>query len=391
MTQKERYLKALRCQNMEDTPLFLRFWRMEGERTIPFAWADQFARVAWATGRGITDTLLLQPPLGYIEDYDASQVHGITSCVTREQPPGGRYPVLLKQYHTPCGVLRHEVHVTDDWIYDGDVYLFSDFNVSRAVKHAVADMDDAQKLRFLLGAPPQAAVDAFRADAAHIRAEAARLGVAVDGGWVALGDALIDLMGVERVHSAQYDEPELVDAVLDTLLAWELGRVRAVLEEGADAIVYMAWYEGCDFWTPAHWREHLKPRVKQIIDLAHSFGKPFRYIITKGFRPILGDLAEIGVDCLTGVDPLQDGACPAEIRKLAGPELALMGGLNSSIMFGQWGAEAITAATRDVLDKMRGDRGFILFPVDAVFDGQPWENVEAMIGAWQASVDKKRL
>jgi uroporphyrinogen-III decarboxylase len=161
--------------------------------------------------------------------------------------------------------------------------------------------------------------------------------------------------------------------------------VEAVLDGGADAIVYMAWYEGCDFWTPANWRKCLKPRIRQIIELTHNRGRLFRYIMTKGSRPILKDLAEMGVDCLTGLDPLSDGADPAETRKAAGPGMALMGGLNSAIMLTQWQPQVIMQATQEALQAMHGDPGFILFPVDAVFDGQPWENAETLIKAWKES------
>lgn len=378
---RETMASALRCQNSGMTPLFLRFWHMDGNKdNIPFAWRDQFKRVEWTTARGICDTLLLQPPMGYIEDYDAGRI-GVPCEVTRVE--GGRYPVLKKVYHTPEGDLGHEVGVTDDWIYGNDVFLFSDFNVSRAIKHAVCDMEDARKLPFLLGEPPQQAMESFRMDSKRIKAEAKRLDVLIDGGWVALGDSLVDLCGMERVLSSQYEEPELLESVLDILLAWELRRVGQVLEGGADVIVYMAWYEGCDFWTPGNWREFIKPRLKRLIDLSHSHGKLFRYIITKGVKPILPDLRELGIDCLTGLDPQQDNLDISEIRRIAGNRMALMGGLSSSVMLSQGSCEDIRDATHAILEQVKEDNGFILFPVDAVFDDQPWENTEALIEAWK--------
>jgi uroporphyrinogen-III decarboxylase len=378
---RETMASALCCQNSGTVPLFLRFWHMDGNRdNIPFEWRDQYKRVEWTTSLGICDTLLLQPPLGYIEDYDAGRM-GIPCDVTRVE--GGRYPVLKKVYHTPAGDLVHEVGVTDDWIYGNDVFLFSDFNVSRAVKHAVCDMEDARKLPYLLGEPPRQAMEEFYKDIGRIRSESRRLDVLIDGGWVALGDSLVDLCGMERVLSAQYEEPELLESVLDTLLAWELKRTEQVLAGGADVIVYMAWYEGCDFWTPANWRQIIKPRLKRLIDLTHSQGKLFRYIMTKGVRPILPDLRELGVDCLTGLDPEQDNVDIREIRRMAGDRMALMGGLSSSALLSQGSCEDVRSAARSVLEQVKEDKGFILFPVDAVFDNQPWENTEALIGAWK--------
>ena len=381
ISPKQTLLSAIRCRNTGKAPLYLRFWHMDGdEDTIPFDWRDQFARTQWTTGRGLCDTLLLQPPMGYIEEYDAGR-WGAPFTLTRGWANG--YPTLCKAYHTPEGDLRQEVRITGDWACGDDVYLFSDFNVSRAVKHAVSDIRDAKRLPYLLGEPSREAMADFQRECGRIADQALRFNVAVDGGWVALGDALVDLCGMERVLTAQFDEPGLLDTVLDTLLGWELVRTRQVIDGGADVIVYMAWYEGCDFWTPANWRKFVKPRLRQLVDLVHRSGRLFRYIITKGAGPIIPDLVELGVDCLTGLDPLQDALDVGRARKLAGDAMALMGGLNSSIMLSRWQLPRIRRAVEDTMAAVRDDPGFILFPVDAIFDNQPWDSVETLIGAWE--------
>jgi uroporphyrinogen-III decarboxylase len=357
---------------------------MGGMDNIPFEWKDQIRRAENTTARGLDDTLLLQPPLGYIEDYRADLVPGVTSSV-RVEPAAeaGEYPVLRKEYRTPGGVLVHSVRRTEDWIHGEDVYLFSDYNVSRAVRHAVQDEEDLAVLPFLLGQTSPAQQEAFHREAARLRAHAGRLGIALDGGWVALADAAVMLCGMERILYAQMDEPRFIERLLDILLEWELARMDLLLAEGVDMIVHMAWYEGTDFWTPANYRAYLFPRLKRMVEKAHAGGAKYRYIITKGLAPLQSWITEAGVDCLMGIDPVQDTLDLAEVKRRAAGRLSLMGGLNSALMLSSWSEARIEAAVVSAIRTLAPGGGFILFPVDAVFSDVAWDKVEAMIGAWQ--------
>jgi uroporphyrinogen decarboxylase len=187
---------------------------------------------------------------------------------------------------------------------------------------------------------------------------------------------------MERVLYGQMDEPEFLDDLLEVIFEWELGRMEQVLAEGVDAWVHMAWYEGCDFWTPKSFRRLLKPRLQKLVAKAHSHNAPFRYIITKGWRPLLNDLLELGIDCLAGVDPVQDRLDLAEVKQAAGDRLCLIGGVNSGIMLSEWDEAAIRRAVRQAVETLAPGGGFILYPVDAVFDTQPWEKVQALIDEW---------
>jgi hypothetical protein len=385
MTSRDRVLSALTCQTVDHIPLILRFWPMGTTDNIPFDWKDQVHRVESTLRIGLDDTLLLQPPLGYIEEYRPEGVVGVTSAVQALAPARGeRSPLLRKQYQTSAGVLIHEARKTEDWIHGEDVPLFSDYNVSRAAKHAVQVDTDLKVLRHLLGVPAQDALRAFRRDAARLRGEARRLGVLLEGGWVALGDAAVMLCGMERILFAQIDEPAFLDELLDTLLRWELERVRFLLDEGVDTIVHMAWYEGTDFWTPASYRKFLVPRIGQLVEQTHLRGAKYRYIITKGLAPLVGDILELGVDCVTGLDPVQDRIDMTDVKRRVAGRLCLMGGINSAVMLSRWTDSEIGRAVERAVRTLSPGGGFILFPVDAVFSDVAWDKVETMIRAWKS-------
>jgi hypothetical protein len=384
MTSRERLLAAVACQTVDHIPLLLRFWPLGGKDTIPFEWRDQIKRVEYALERGLDDTLLLQPPLGYIEDYRADLVPGVKVLCHQEPPEEGQeYPVMHKEYRTAGGVLHHSVRRTEDWIHGDDIYLFSDYNVSRAVRHAVVNEDDLRVLPRLLAKPSPEQIEEYRREAAHLRRESQRLGVALDGGWLALADAAVMLCGMERILFAQMDEPPFLERLLDVLLSWELQRLELLLDEGVDMIVHMAWYEGTDFWTPANYRSFLKPRIGQMVQRAHAGGAKYRYIITKGLTPLLPDILDAGVDCVMGIDPVQDRMDLNDLKRQAQGRLCLMGGVNSALMLSGWSDAEIDQAVASAIESLAPGGGFILFPVDAVFSDVRWDRVEALISSWR--------
>lgn len=385
LLSRDRYLNAIRRQPVDHVPLYLRLWSLgDGEDQIPFRWQDQVIRAENLLQRGVDDTLLLQPPLGYTEEYQADLVPGLETRVERTEAAGpGEYPRLTKTYFTPDGSLTQVVKVTDDWPHGDQIMLFSDFNIPRHIEPLVKNVEDARRVHYLLGEPSAAAVAEFRTRAQALRSEAQRLGVALDGGWTALGDSAVWLCGMENVLTWQMEQPEILEIVLDALVEWELRRIDLLLAEGVDVIVHMAWYEGTDFWTPKNFRKLLKPRLQKLVECSHAAGIPFRYIITKGWKPLRKDLLELGIDCVTGVDPVQDNLVLEDVKAEMGAQTCLMGGINAAVMLTQWTEAEIRSAVDRAFEVMAPGGGFILFPVDNVPAELPWERVEIILDQWK--------
>ena len=385
MNSRERILSAIRRQPVDHVPLFLRLWSLgEGTDNIPFNWRDQFCRVEALLKLGVDDTLLLEAPLGYPENYHADQCQGITFDIQRipAETPGGT-DLLKKKYHTPEGDLCQVVRLTDDWPHGEDIMLFSDFNIPRYVEPIIKTLDDVKRIKFLLADPNVEQMAEFKQRSKILHSAAERLGVVLDGGWTALGDSLIWLCGMQNVLYWQMDQPEVLEAFLDVLVEWELKRTALQLDEGVDVIVHSAWYEGTDFFTPRIFRRLIKPRLKKLIDLTHARGALFRYIITKGWKPLRSDLIDLGIDCITGVDPIQDRVDLAEVKAEIGGKICLMGGVNAAVMLTQFSDEEICAAIDEAMHILSQDDGFILFPVDNIHCELPWEKTKLVIKHWK--------
>jgi uroporphyrinogen-III decarboxylase len=385
MNSRERLLAAMEHRPVDHVPLLLRFWWLGGDiENIPFNWRDEIQRVEATTALGLDDTLLLQPPLGYVEDYIVERAPGVESSVELLPAEDEQaYPCLKKTYHTPDGPLQTIVQLSEDWPRGQDIRLFDDYNLSRLKEPLVKDAADLSRLRHLLPDPIPEQMAEFQECAEELRRAARRLGVALDGGWAALGDAAMWLCGMQRILYGQMDEPDFIEQVLDVILEWELKRIDLLLEAGIDVLVHMAWYESTDFWSPRTFRKLLRPRLQAEIDKCHARGVKFRYIITRSWQPYRDDLLEMGVDCLTGVDPVQDKLDLAQVKSQVGGKMCLMGGINSAVMLSQWSEAQIRAAVRQSTEIMAPGGGFILYPVDAIFNTQPWEKVQLVIDEWK--------
>ncbi len=385
MNSRERILAAIRREPVDRVPLYLRLWSMhEGADNIPFNWQNQVTRAESLLKLGVDDTLLLEPPLGYTEEYNANLAQGIMTTVTQLPPAEkGDKPRLQKVYETPDGPLTITVKISKDWIHGNDIMLFSDFNLPRQSEAIIKDIDDVKRLRHLLAKPTPEQLEEFHQRSKTIHCEAERLGVAIDGGWSALGDSAVWLCGINNIYRWQMRRPELLEALFDVLLEWEMMRTELVLKEGIDVMVYMAWYEGTVFWTPKNFRRFIKPRLAQLVNKCHSKGVSFRYIITKDWKSMQDDLLDLGIDCITGIDPVQDKIDLKEVKQQIGHKLCLMGGINAAVMLTQWSDDQIRNAIDQAIEILSPGNGFILFPVDNIFCELPWEKVELVIDQYK--------
>jgi len=379
LSSRERLLGAIDGRDVDHVP----FWNLWRNGDVPFRYSDQVERAEAVLALGLDDTLLLQPPLNKTEHYDAGRAPGISSRVWREKRPGEPYPLLVKEYATPAGALRQVVRRTEDWPYGEEVRLFSDHNVSRSIEFPVAGEADLARLCYILSDPSAEQLAAFRAEAAHLRAQARRLGCLLEGGWTALGDAALWLLGTERLLYLQLDEPAFVERLLDVVLEWELRRQALLLEEGVEAVVHSAWYETTDFWTPAAYRRLLKPRLAQLVAAAHEAGARFNCIVTTSWQALAQDFLDLGFDSLVGVDPVQGKSDLRWAKQTLGGRMCLWGGLNAAVTLSQGSGEEIRAATAEAIEALAPGGRFVLYAVDQLGPDLPWCSFATALDVWR--------
>lgn len=305
-----------------------------------------------------------------------------------EHPTDEQWPIMVKEYHTPAGILRTEVRQTDDWRWGDHVPFLDDYIVPRARRFPVVGPENLDALRYLLVPLDEAQVAAFRTEAEPVLELARRHDLLVTGGWGVGADLVGWVYGLQNMVYALYDQPAFVREMLDIVAGWNRERMRVVLDAGVDLYIKRAWYENCDFWTPDAYREFLFPILKADADLAHEQGARFGYLISSNCMPLLDMFAEAGVDVVIGVDPAQWDLRTA--KRTLGGRVCLWGGVNGHLTVEQGTPDQVRAEVRQALDVLAPGGGFVLSPVDNVREDTPraWENVSALIDEWQRMTDR---
>jgi len=409
MTSKERILAAIAGEPADHIPLTtwcfgfhapdhlrwktngkeVKYWyskRLEHIHTLPQPWEleDDFKRAKAWLSLGIDDVLDVSVPWG--QDPEVTSRDSLI-------PPGGAggsesYPVMVREYQTPSGPIRHAVKVTenegDGWpVQPGHVPIFEDYNIPRAVVQPVTGPADVQAVKHLFTPPDQEQRRWFARRAAKMKKFADDKGLCIQA-WSAFGmDAAVWLTGAESGIMMSLDTPEAFGRLMDIIFEADYARTElAARTEGIDIVCQRGWYSSTDFWSPGLFDRYVYPHLSELTALAHKHGRKFAYVMTTGVEILGPRLADAGVDLLYFVDPIQDTITLERAAELFGDRMAVAGGTNA-LSLASGDPKRIRDEVRRATDVFGPTNRFILHPVDAIFPDTPWEGVQAMTEAWR--------
>ncbi len=337
------------------------------------------------------DAFVELPPRPPVVVNDYYNLHGlpvrydprVTVKEWLERQPGEDVPVMVKEYHTPGGVLRTEVRQTRDWRWGNHVPLFDDYLVPRTKKYLVTGPEDLEGLHYLLAPLSDAEIAAFRTEAEPALAQARQHGLLVAGGWGAAADVVAWLTGFENMIVLAAEQPDFMRALLGLVADWNRRRLEVLLAAGIGLYLKRIFYESTDFWSPRLYREFLQPILQADVALAHQAGARVAGMMTTGTLPLVDALVEAGLDAIVGIDPLVTDL--AAIKGKAAGRIALWGGVNGYVTVEEKGEEEVRAAVRQAVATLGPSGGFILSPVENVRDTseRAWRNTLALIEEWQ--------
>ena len=367
----------------------VQYWytrRLEHIHTLAQPWEieDELRRAEAWLSLGIDDVLEISVPWGHAPGV------GWTDAVLAPGSPGGdaKWPVLVRDYQTPSGPLRHAVKKmpppAPGWPIQPDhVPLFEDYNIPRAVKHPVASPGEVAAAGHLYRPPSADDCREFSERMARMSRFAEAKGLFTQA-WAAFGmDAAVWLVGTDRAVMMALDEPAAFDRLLDLIFQTDYARCElAAATPGVDMVCQRGWYSSTDFWSPKLFDRLVFPYVCRLAEVVHRHGKKFAYTLTTGLKQIGPRLADAGVDVLYFVDPIQDKITLEEARDLLARRVTVVGGTNA-VSLASGDLKRIRGEVQRALDVLGPTHRFILHPVDAIFPDTPWEGVEEMIEAWR--------
>jgi len=365
-----------------------RYWytgRLEHLHTLPQPWTveDDFRRVLAWRKLGVDDIIDVSVPWG----RDPEVTWKDTLVPTGKMDP--QYPVMIRDYQTPSGPVRHAVRKTGEdpgagWVIQPDcVPLIEDYNIPRAVRHIVTDVADLGPLKHLYTKPSAADAARFQARMQTVRAFAEKEGVPVQA-WAGFGmDAVVWFCGTEGAVLLSMDYPVAFGHLIDLITECDLARVElAATTPGVDMVCERGWYSSTDFWSPTLFDEFLFPHIQTLARAAHRHGKLFGYVMTTGVETLGPRLADAGVDVLYFVDPIQDRIPLVHARDLLGSRMTLVGGTNA-LSVQTCNADRIRHEVQSAIEILGPTNRFILHPIDALFPDTPWAGIEMLIDAWK--------
>lgn len=233
--------------------------------------------------------------------------------------------------------------------------------------------------------PDPACVDVagIRAAAKASHEEFAILG----GDWSPFWHDAIDLLGMENLYLKMYDEPELVDALMQHMVDFYAASSKRIFDEAGDLID--VFFIGNDLGSQTGpllgtglFGRFILPHLKRLIDLGHSYGMKVQMHCCGGFAPLIPPLIDAGLDALHALQP---DCCGMDLRKLKadfGDRLLFNGCIDSHHVLINGTPESVRRDTRAVVEIMKPGGGFVAGAShDWILEETPVANIVAMADA----------
>jgi len=226
-------------------------------------------------------------------------------------------------------------------------------------------------------------VSNIRADAEKWRGQYAILG----GDWSPFWHDIIDLLGMENLCRKMYDEPQLVDAVLQHLVDYYAAVSQRIFDAAAEAIDI--FFIGNDFGSQIGpligeglFRRFILPHLKRLIHLGHDYGLKVMLHCCGGFAPLIPAMIEAGLDGLHAIQPSCRGMDLRKLKTDFGDRILFNGAIDSHHVLISGTPEFVADKTREVLDIMKPGGGYVAGAShDSILEETPLENVLAMFDA----------
>ncbi len=188
-----------------------------------------------------------------------------------------------------------------------------------------------------------------------------------------------DSMGLEIFSEALYDDPELVQRVIDAYGELVLSMFRYFAESDVVDVLWfsddIAYTEGL-MVSPTVLRRYFFPWLKKIGDLARAANKPLIYHSDGVLYPVFDDIIACGV---TAVHPIEPKAMDmAEVKARVGDRLALVGNIDVDLL-ARGTPEQVRAQVRELIDKLGPDGGYCIGSGNSIPEYVKTENYLAMI------------
>jgi len=227
-------------------------------------------------------------------------------------------------------------------------------------------------------------------DVSHIREEAAshsKQYAILGGDWSPFWHDLIEVLGMENMYLKMYDEPELVDAIVQHIVDYYATVSQRIFDAAGDGID--VFFIGNDFGSQRGpllseemFRRFILPHLARLIDLGHAYNLKVMLHCCGGFAELLPAMIEVGLDGVHALQPCCDTMRPERLKQEFGNKILLNGAIDSHHVLMDCTPDEIRLNTREVVETMMPGGGYIAGAShDWILPETPLENILAMFDA----------
>jgi uroporphyrinogen decarboxylase len=197
--------------------------------------------------------------------------------------------------------------------------------------------------------------------------------------------AYAHIMGTQNFFLYLFDQPQLVEGVLDGLTEYYAALGKNAIAMGIDMIRV-----GDDIGaqqsmmiSPAQWRQLAKPRLDYMFK---EFRKANPDIFIKvhscgDYSPVLGDIVELGAHLSGLMQPTGGLKDQAAIKQRFGGDIALIGGFDVQRLLPRGQVEEVRQGVLDVMKNLAVGGGYIFSPSHYILADVPIQNIFTMLEA----------
>ncbi|MBI1384375.1 MAG: hypothetical protein GC150_05650 [Rhizobiales bacterium] len=197
--------------------------------------------------------------------------------------------------------------------------------------------------------------------------------------------AYAHIMGTQNFFLYLFDEPELIEGVLDGLTHYYTELGKNAIKMGVDMIRI-----GDDIGaqqsmmiSPKQWRELAKPRLDYMLK---EFRKTNSELFIKShscgdYSPVLPDMVELGFDLAGLMQPTGGLKDQVGIKKKFGGDIALIGGFDVQRLLPRGQVEDVRKGVLECMKNLAVGSGYIFSPSHYILADVPIQNIYTMLEA----------
>ncbi|MFI4913357.1 MAG: uroporphyrinogen decarboxylase family protein [Sedimentisphaeraceae bacterium JB056] len=184
------------------------------------------------------------------------------------------------------------------------------------------------------------------------------------GEWSPFWHDAIDLFGMEDLYIKMYNQPEVVDAVLEHIVDYYFEVSKNIFDAAGDSIDI--FFIGNDFgsqtgplMSPGMFQRFIVPHLRRLCNLGHSYNIKTQMHCCGGIYELIPSMIAAGVDALHAVQSSCRGMDLGTLKQEFGSRIVFNGAIDSHHTLIDKEPAGVKEDTCRVLEIMMGGGGYI--------------------------------